>query len=815
MENVWRDLRFGLRTLVRHPGFTAVAVLTLALGVGATTAVWIVVQAVLLSALPYPEPDRLVLLAGTLTEGSEVDEVPSSYRDFLDWREASESFEALAVYSEPRSFNLLAGGRPEHLLGEMVSAEYFRLLELKAAAGRLIVEDDDVAGAPPVALVSYGLWRRLAGRDRSFVGSSLLLNGQRFEVVGVLPPGFQGLTDKAEIWLPVASAASVISPDYLKRRGIRWLAAAGRLRPGVSIEQAQAEMDGVTAELAQQNPRANLGIGVRLKPVREAWFGNLRFALLTLLGGALFVLLIACTNVAGLLLARAAVRQREISLRAVLGAHRRRLIRQLLSESAILALAGGVLGLLFAHWSTGLLVAASAVDFRSFIELGVGLPVIAVILAVSLLCALGFGLAPAWLASEVDLGTALQEGGRGSAGPGRGRFLGSLVAAEVALALVLLLGAGLMIRGFQRLRSTDLGFRTENLLTLRIDLKGERYADDGIVRQLARQLLERLPHVPGVGAVALAGPGIPTDDWHGYDYVLESRGAPATQQPVVLPYHHVSPGYFATLGIPMLRGRDFLPGEDERSTGAAIVSEAVAQRFWPGQNPIGQRLKPADMTPWLTVVGVVADIRHQGLGSEERPAPDVYLALLQSPPRTPPTLNFLVRQTGASAPGLVPALRREVRAIAPDLAVYDAATMEQRLDRQTARDRFLVLTMSLFALLALVLAAVGIYGVVSFAVAQRRREIGIRMALGALRRDVLRLMVRRGAVLALLGLAVGVPAALALARVLARFLHGVSAADPLVLAATCLVLLGVALAASFIPAWRVTRIEAVEVLRAE
>lgn len=811
-----QDLSFSLRAFARHPGFTLTAVLTLALGIGATAAIWSVVQAVLLSALPYPEAERLVQIHSTLLENNREEKVPVSYRDFYDWDQTSQSFDSLQVYSEPLSFNFVAAGQPEHVMGELVSGDYFELLGAKAVQGRVLTPDDDLPGSEMVVVLSHDLWQRRAPRNGSLLGTSLQLNGQTFEVLGVMPPKFKGLTDRAELWLPVSAAPRVLTVRHLVGRGLRWLNAVGRLRPGTSLLLAQREMDQIASNLAREFPVLNTDIGVRLVPLAEAWFGDLRLGLLILLGGATFVLLLACTNVAGLQLARAAARQGEISIRTALGAHRGALIRQLLTESVLLACAGCAIGLLLAHWGVQLLVRESAVDLRSFVRLGVNLPVIGAILGVSVLCSLAFGLAPAWLSSRPDLRGALQESGKSTAGIGRHRFLGGIVVAEVALAIVVLVGAGLLIQGFRELRKTDLGFRSEGLLTLRVTPKGERYDDPANLRRLTQQLTERLRGLPRVQSAALASPDLPTDDWSAYSFFVENRTDAPADQETFLVVHSVSPGYFKALGIPLVHGRDFTAADTESTPWGAVLSQAAAQRFWPGQEAVGKRLRVADVnTLWFTVVGVAGDVRQGGPHPEERPGPDVYFSLFQSPPHRLATINLLIRPSQGEPAALVPTVRQELRALAPDLPLHDVATLEERLARRTARDRFLATVLSLFALLALVLAMVGNYGVVSYTVTQRRGEIGIRMALGARRRDVFRQMLRRGALLALAGLAIGMAAALALAPLLSRFLYGVPASDPLALLGASLLLGLVVLAANCIPSWRASRIEPAKTLRTD
>ncbi len=821
MDILWQDVRFGLRTMLRNPGLAAVIILILALGIGATSTVFTVINAVVLEGLPYEQPETLVLLASALRRESEVQAMPVSYVDFEDWREAgAELFAELAAFGSA-SFNFSVDDEAQYLRGELVSAGYFEVLGVEPFAGRFFSQDEDRdPGAHPVAVLSHDLWQQALAGERDLSARRVTLNGRSYQVVGVMPPRHRGLTDQAQIWIPTMMASEVKGPEFLQLRRFRWLQAAGRLRPGVTLEQARLKMDAVTLALAQEYPDSNLNVGAMVVPLAEAWLGDQTADLLVLLGGALFVLLIACTNVANLLLGRALARRQEISLRTALGARRSRLVRQLLTESALLALVGAVAGLLLAHWATGALVAISGVSFKSFARIAVDPLVLAATLGLSLLCGLGFGLAPAWIVSQRSVAEALREGSRGATGGlGRHRFQSSLIVAEIALALTLLIGTGLMIQGFQRFQSVDLGFDDDNLLTLRLFLKDARYEQDEAVRVLVRQLLERIGSVPGVESLALVGPSIPTDSWFIRDFALEEPPETLEENKILLEVHHVSPGYFTTLGVPILAGRDLDFGDAESSAPVVLVSRSLADRYWPDQDAIGKGLRLFRGAPeglWLRVVGVVDDVRYRGLAPDQLKAPSLYFPILQAPPRLNPILNLLIRpRTTVAAGSLIPSVRGALREVEPGLPPYDLKLMGQRLTEQAAHPRFRVLLMSWFGLVALVLATTGIYGIVSYAVTRLRREIGIRMALGARSREVTRLVLGRAAILAVAGIGLGLVAAFFLTRLLTSFLYGLSAIDPITFGGTALALFAVALAASYVPALRATKVDPMTVLRVE
>ena len=815
MESLLRDLRLGLRQLANRPAFAAAAILTLALGIGATAAMFTVVDALLLNELPYHDASRLVVLTGTFEEKGEVKDWPISQMDFEDWRKQNGVFEEMSVYT-PGDFavNLEGAGQQEseRLNGELVSHTYFTLLGLQPALGRFFTREEDTQPMEDyVAVLSHGLWQRRFGGDPSIVGRQLQMNGRPYLVVGVGPQGFRGLTDEADLWVPSQVPPK---PFYLTSRRLRWLQVLARLSPGVTIEQAQAEMSRIADVLVREHPDTNAGVGVRLSSLRDHWFGPLRSGLLMLTAGACILLLIACINVANLLLTRAIAEQRSHAIRMSLGADRGRLLRQLLTQSLLLSFIGAALGLVLAHWATPALLALSGARFQSFVDLSAGPEVIAAIVGVALLCGVLFGLVPVWITFQADLAHSLtRQGQQPMKGFGRQRFQNAVVVAQVALALFLSVFAGLMGSGFRQAIDQDLGFEPGNLLTYRVDMRGDKFAQDEPVVRLVREYLDRLETVPGVAQAEMSNPSLPTDAWTGAYILYEDHrsDAPDGTYPQVM--HSVSPGYFELLGIPLMQGRLFT--ERDTETYGVVVSKALADEHWPGQSPLGKRLKNGARpdSPWFHVVGVVADVRHQGLMSADQPAADVYLPILQVPWR-PLTMNFLVRPRADSAPrGLEEALRREMRAIAPDLPVYDVATLEQRLSGQTAKARFQVVLVSLFTLMALVLASVGIYGVVAYSTAQRAREIAIRMSLGADRGRVLRMVVGRGAALAAIGLALGLGAVLLVSRSLASLLYGASATDPLVLGGAALVLFLVTLAANYLPARRAAKLEPVMGLR--
>jgi predicted permease len=819
MSNLWQDIRFSLRTLSKSPGFTLVAVLTMALGIGALSSIFSVVNAALIRSLPYADAEQLVLVDGLNLEDP-TQRWSFSYPDFFDLRDRQTTLQAFAARTEARPFALRTDEGPEMVDAEIVTSPYFPMLGIKAARGRLFLpEEDKASAAQRVVLLSDDLWHVRFGAEPSVIGRTLFIDDLPYQVVGILPPGFRGLTDQAQIFLPL-SVAPVLGKDYVEDRGLRWLYAVGRLKPGTSVEQAQGNLDAIAVQLERLEPDKNKGGRTKVTSLREAWLGELRQKLMILLAGGFFLLLIVCTNLANLLLARFVARRRDLSLRMALGAGRRGLVRQILTESVILALLGCAAGLLVARWSAGLLVKASGIPLKSFVDVNVDYMVVGVILAVSILAGLLFGLVPALvLSTKLRLYEIFNESSRrGGHGDAHHRFQNMLIVGEVALALVLLVCAGLMGKGFQRLYTTNLGFGEQGVLTARMNLKGVRYAEDQPVFSLASTIQQQIAALPGVESAALEGPMIPSDDWSGAFFTLHERQDPEDAFLGVL--HYVSPGYFDTLGIPLERGRQFEPTDTAQGQTVAVVSFSLAEEFWPGQTPIGKRIllgkkSERNTNKWATVVGVARDVQHAGLlRNDERPPYNVYLCLLQKVPRFPPRLNLLVRAEG-SASALAPEVQARLRELAPDVPVYDVMTLEDRLAGQTASNRSFVLLMSLFAFFALALAAVGVYGVVSYSVANRTQEIGVRMALGAQLRDVLRLVVSQGSRLALMGVALGLLLAALVTPFLTNWLFGVSPLDKIILVSMSLLLLGVAVAASYIPARRAAKVAPFQALRLE
>jgi predicted permease len=814
MESIWRDLRFAWRQLLENKGFSAAAILTLTLGIGAAATILTMMDAVLLKELPYRSPAALVVLQGTFKDKGDAHNWPIAQRDLADWRERSTAFAAVSVWGT-LAFNLEQGEQSQRLSGELVNASYFPILGLAPQAGRFFTADEDARPLEQyVVVLSDGLWRTTFGADPGVVGRKLRLNGKLYQVVGVAPRGFRGLSDLGDVWVP-----SMLPPirDYVTDRSIRWASGVARLKPGVSVRQAQHQMDGVTAGLAQELPDADRGLGAAIVPLDEYWFGKLRRGLLVLGAGAAILLLIACINVGSLLLARAAARQRAWGIRVALGASRRRLVRQMLTESILLALVGAAAGLLLATWATRALIAASGTQFPSFVHVGVEPPVILATLALAVGCGLVFGLAPIAISFRSDLSQTLGRNDKvQERGQGWVRFQNLVVVAQVALALTLSLDAAMMAKGFRKMVGENLGFQARDLLTFRVDLRGPRYiVDDFSLKRLREEYLPRMSAVPGVGQLAMAVSTIPTDDWAGGRITVEDHNSEAADGTYVALIHAVTPAYFDVLGVPLRKGRAF--DLHDTQSNAVVVSQAMADQQWPGRDPIGKRLKLGPRgkqgMPWLTVVGVVADVRHEGFGGEKPPAPDMYVSLLQFL-RRPLTVNFLVRpRPGISTAQLRPALHREMKAIDPELPDYDIATMQERLAKQTGKARFQLLLIGIFSSLALVLGIVGIYGVVSYGVAQRTREIAVRMALGANRGSILRLVVARGAALAAAGLLLGLVTVVSSRGMLDSLLYRTSLADPLLLGGTCCALFLVTLAANVLPARRAAVVDPVAGLR--
>jgi putative ABC transport system permease protein len=801
MQTLLQDIRYAVRALRKAPAFTLVAVLTLALGIGANSTIFSVVNGVLLQPLPYAQPERLVMVWGHHTTiGREV----ASQPDYLDWRADNTVFSDMAALAHT-SFDLTGVGEPERLNAALTTANFFRTLGTTPLLGRAFLDREEKTGANQVAILSYGFWQRRFGGSPGIVGQTITLSGLPYTVVGVAPAGFRFERD-VDIWAPLRT-------DVTRSRRGDFLTVIGRLKPGVTFERAQTEMTTIAARLTQQYPETNTNWSVELVPLKEQLVGAARPALLIFMGAVGLVLLIACANVANLMLTRAAAREREMAIRATLGAGQGRLIRQMLTESVLVSLVGGALGLLLALWGVAALQGVQSSLIPRLGEVGIDGWVLGFTLLLSVLTGVLFGLAPALRVGRGELHGSLREGARGaSAGMGVRQLRGALVLAEVALALVLLVGAGLLIKSFDRLQRVDPGFTPDHVLTAQIVLPGARYGEEARQRAFYSQLLDALRSAPGVQGAAVAT-DVPLSG--GANYLSFSIAGQADPGPGVVQDAEVfvaSPDYFHVLGIPLRQGRLFTEQDGAGAPNVVVINHAMAQRYWPGRDPLGARITlgdPADSAGWRTVVGVIGGVRHNSLDAD--PYPQMFAPVAQMPRRA----VMVLARTAGDPVALTGTLRRAVTSLDTNLPVSDVMTMEARVSRSVAQPRVNVTLLGLFAAVALLLAAVGIYGGVSYSVVQRTRELGIRMALGARPGDVLRLVVRQAMAPALVGVAVGLVGAWAGTRLMASLLFGVSTSDPAVFAAVALFLAGVALLASYIPARRATRVDPLVALQYE
>ena len=819
MQVLSQDLRFAARTLRKSPGFAIIVTLTLALGIGVSTAIFSVFDAALLRPLPYPEPSRLVLLWGNVQRES-VERRGTSLPDYADWRDQSLSFDAMALFTAG-SLTLQGVELPERLTGEFVAQPYFQLLGVQPVLGRTFrPEEDQAPQRDAVVILSGGLWQRRFGGDPGVVGSSIRLNDRSYSVIGVLPEWFRGITDEAELWIPLHMLGN---PSIFQARGSRGPAVLARVKPDISLAQAQAEMDGICQRLEQAYPNTNEGRGVELSPLDQELFGDIRGPLWVLLAAVGLVLLIACTNVANLLLVRSEARQREMAVRTALGAGRARVFGQLTTESCLLAFLGAAGGLLLAHWGVQALMATSPVRLPSYVQPSIDVRVMLFGILLTAGVGIVLGLAPAAQLRSMQLHDVFKQSSRASSGRAGRSFRNVLVMAQVAIAVLLLVGAGLLMRSMQHLTAIRLGYDPAQLLTMRVSLpplaEPTPSSDPDLLAQpdartvlSAREVLRQVGNIPGVGTVAI-GSDSPFAGASAIFYTAEGQ-PPMTAQNVPRAYiHRVTSDFFRTLRIPFTAGRTFTDAESQGNASVVIVSENVARRFWPGEDPIGKRIKggrEGSDAPWLTIVGVVNEMKYRGLPDNPTGDPDVFLPFSERQR----TFTLLVRTSGDPS-SLTRSVHEALRVAEPAVVTYDINTMNGLVARETSQRRFTGRLMAIFAGSALLLAMIGIYGVMAHTVTRRTKEIGVRMALGAARWDVLRMVGQGGLRLVASGLAVGLVAALVLARLIDTLLYGISPSDPLTFAAAGLALLGIAVLASLVPALRAMRVAPAIALREE
>jgi putative ABC transport system permease protein len=800
MQPLLQDIRYALRTLLRAPGFTLVAVLTLALGIGANTAIFTVVNALLLKPLPYAAPERLVMVWQDFrARGGPADEwaTPGNY---ADWRNQKDLFEQVTVINGWRPA-LTGGAEPEALTGEQVSHEYFSVLGINPVLGRNFRPEDDVPNAPRVAVINEDLWKRRFGAEPSVIGRSVTLGGEAHEIVGVVPSAFRPIVAAdAEIWRP--RQLNTATPS----RGSITLRAVARLAPGLSLERAQSAATALAKQLEAVHPKYNENVGFNLQPLHDRVVGDFKQGLIALLGAVTFVLLIACANIANLLLARGSARGRELGIRLALGASRLRVVRQLLTESLMLASVGGLAGILFGVWAVGALVGIAPENAPRLSEIRLDPTVFAFTAALTVITGVLFGLAPAMQSSREDVTQSLKGGARGSVAAGGRQLRRGLIVAEVALALVLLTGGGLLLQTFVRLQSTDMGFNPEDILVGAVNPPRASYDTRDKHRVFYDQMLERISAIPGVEKAAIASV-LPLSGDSDTNFAIDGRAAPGTasETPITW-YRQVSAGYFETMGMQLRRGRFFEAGEAMPS---AVVNETMVAKHFPGEDPLGRRIRFGEQTPWFTIIGIVGDAKVRGAG--ERTVVETFVPYWQL--MEPGMIAILKARSDPAS--LTNSLRQAIASIDRNVPVSGIGTLSDIVRESIGQPRFFALLAGAFAALALVLAGIGMYGVMAHSVAQRTTEIGVRVALGATPGEVFKLIVGDGLKLTAIGVAIGVGGAMAVGKGLSTLLFGVTPWDPMTLAATAGILLTVAATACFVPARRATRVDAMVALRSE
>ncbi|HEY3581906.1 MAG TPA: ABC transporter permease [Pyrinomonadaceae bacterium] len=807
MDSLLKDLRFALRTMWKHRAFSAVAILTLALGIGGSTSIFTVVNAALLRGLPYQAPDRLYHL-WEQTPRVNFPRREFSYLDYQDYQQ-NNVFEGIAAYAGAGAI-LSGSGESENIGAPRVSANFFSVLGVNPILGRTFQAGEDKPGGPKVTVLDYGFWQGKFGGDRGVIGRQLTIDGESYTIVGVLPANFQFALRDNDLWLPYQPTQA-----QMTRRGLHGTNLIARLKPGVSETQAQAELSTIAARIAQENNQSHAGTSALMVPLQEQIVGKLRPTLLVLLAAVGLVLLIACANVASLLLTRALSRQKEVAIRSTLGASRWRVIRQLLTESIVLSLIGGVAGLAIAYWSVpaivGALPPAQRLAMPFLTTLHFDAKVLAFSFGLSLLTGIVFGLIPALQSSRLDLSEVLKEGGRRSAGSVGHRLRSAMVVTEIALAVVLLVGAGLLMKSLFRLLQSDIGFKTDNLLTVEFVLPPVKYAQPAQTINFSDQVQERVRNVPGVVSAGMVDL-LPLNGGNTTRFSIDGDPVPPPGQETEANLRRVTDSYFQTLGVPLLAGRMFDPHDTLDSQGVVIICKSMADRLFAGRNPVGMRIRytSAQVPPDL-IVGVVGDIKITGL--DEAVKPVLYYPFRQNPS---PAANLVARTDGDPA-ALGTGLRNEIRNVEPDAAILNVRTVDEMISQTPASfmRRFPALLISIFASVALLLASIGIYGVVSYSVSQQTHYIGVRMALGASPADILKMVLKQGLLLALLGVGIGVLAALGLMRLLSALLYQVSTSDVTTFATVTGVLFVVALLACYLPARRATKVDPLVALRYE